>query len=165
MTTWRYALHSTVPADKTRIEIMAIIRSFGGAMQTVGWMDEQTEAVGFKLNGVPILLKVHHPPATRMTLDTVLTALRERNVGGAVKRPKTIDEAVTFEVNRRWRCLLIQVKAVATMILDAGVDPVNAFIGQVALPGNVTVAERIAPELGEMLESGRMPTLAIGAGS
>lgn len=161
MSSWRYAAGTKVPAAKSRAEVAQIVGTFGGTMLTIGWTDPATEAVAFKINGVPVMLKVHHPPKTKATLDSVVQA----NAALHLKRVNSIEEAYSREVDRRWRCMVIQIKAIATMILDAGVDPVNAFIGQVALPGGITVAERIAPELGEMLESGRMPTLAIGAGS
>lgn len=165
MTNYRYAFGTKVSVKESKGEVMDLLDRIGATMPSIGWLDDTTEVVAFKLTGVPIMLTVAHPVKNQALLDDVQKWIRAQPSNGGKALPRSVDQAYDMEARRRWRIVVIQIKAMATLILDAGIDPVRAFIGNVAIGGGMTVADKVMPDIVTMVETGKMPTLAIGSGS
>lgn len=145
-----YANHTEVSADKSLQEIKRTVERYGADLFTFG--ERPTEILlGFRLKGRMIRMRIPLPnPDDRQY---------------AYKRPYVrrsqaeLRNAIEKETRRRWRVLLLMLKAkLEAAHDDSGMATVDTEFGAyLMLPTGQTVAEWLAPQLDEVYETGRMP--------
>jgi len=63
---------------------------------------------------------------------------------------------------QRWRALLLVIKAKLESV-ESGIEVFEqAFLAQIVMPNDQTVADLITPQIAESYETGRMPRAALG---
>ena len=130
-----YAYRTEVPVAKTRAEIERILeqakaRQYGTAVD----YEQLTARVQFRLQDRIVRFTVGLPD--RRKLGETRFARAER---------------------QRWRALLLVLKAKLESI-TSGIETFDqAFLAQIVMPNDATVAEILAPQIASAYSSGRMP--------
>jgi hypothetical protein len=124
-----YASRTRVPADRTRLEIEALMRK-RGADQFFSGGDLDRAMLAFRLNGRQIRFSL---PLGRRLSEQALRA--------------------------RWRAMLLVIKAKLQAIDIGILTIEDAFLADTVLPDRQTVADYMMPQLESAYASGRMPPL------
>lgn len=124
-----YAARTKVPADKTRLEIEAMMRG-RGADQFFSGADADRAVLAFRLNGRHIRFT--------MPLGDARSEQHRRS---------------------RWRALLLVIKAKLEAIDIGILTIEDAFLADTVLPDRRTVAEIMQPQIESAYSTGKMPPL------
>jgi hypothetical protein len=105
-----FADRTTVPIEKSRAEIEAMVRKYGATEFTSGWMESQA-GIEFKADGRRVRFLLTLPDAAWARQHLMKTCKRP-----SYSRPEQIPAAkvapiVDAEHRRRWRCVLLAIKA------------------------------------------------------
>jgi hypothetical protein len=122
-----YAARTKIPADRTRLDIEALMRK-RGADQFFSGNDGNVAILAFRLHGRHI----------RFSLP--LTGTRTPQ-----------------QVRSRWRALWLVIKAKLEAIDIGILTLEDAFIGETVLPDRQTVADYMRPQIAAAYKSGEMP--------
>jgi hypothetical protein len=149
----RYAEGTSVPVEKTRIEIEETLRRFGADAFSSGY-EGRTAFIMFKARGrfIRLTLALPEPGAKEFThLPT-----------GKLRAPNVARDQYEAECRRRWRSLGLLVKAKVAAVAD-GISEFEAeFLANVVLPDGQTVAHHAKPAIAAAYESGGVPKLLPG---
>lgn len=149
-----YAEGTTVPPEKTRAEIDVLLRRHGATEFAAGYLATR-EVVTFRLKDRLIRMTVETPTANDFHVDKggryIYSESRRENLAQA-------------ETRRRWRALLLILKAKLEAIQSGVVTLDEEFLPYIVLPSNQTVAEYLAPQIAHLSERGRMPPMLPGVG-
>jgi hypothetical protein len=136
-----YAARTTVPVDRSRAEIERTLERYGADAFSFTKTPEGA-SIGFRMRGRLLKIRIPMPPPERTA-----TAQRVRDQ----------------EIRRRYRVLLLQLKATLESV-DAGVvDFDQAFLGFLILPDGRSYSEFAQPEIEQAYSTGRMPLALPGA--
>lgn len=131
-----YASTTRVPVSQTRAEIEHLLerhkaKQYGTAVD----YDLRTARVQFRL----------HDRVVRFLL--------------ALPDPKKLGNGQRLEQaeRQRWRALLLVIKAKLESVENTIETFEEAFLGQVVMPNDATVAQIIRPQIAEAYKSGKMP--------
>lgn len=124
-----YAARTKVPADRTRLEIEALMKK-RGADQFLSGADEDRAMLAFRLKGrhIKFILPLG------------------KSCGAQLERS-------------RWRALLLVIKAKLEAVAIGILTLEDAFLADTVLPDNRTVAEYMQPQLESAYREGKMPPL------
>lgn len=133
----RYAEGTTVPVEKSRSEIERLLTKHGASSFMSAWTEDRY-LVMFELKGRRCRFDV--PPPSPKDYRT--------------------DKQWEAEHRRRWRALLLVLKAKLELIASGDADFDAEFLAYMVLPdGRTTMAQRLLPALDEALSGGDMPPL------
>lgn len=137
----RYAERTSVPVDRSRAEIEKLLERHGAS----GFIFGTT-------NGQALLAFEMHERRLRF-----LVPMPTPKKSGA-------DEArVKAEIRRRYRALLLVLKAKLEAVASQIVAFDEEFLAHIVVEGSTTVGDRMVPQLREALATGKLPPL-LGAG-
>jgi hypothetical protein len=123
----RYAEGTTVPVEKSRAEIEKLVSNHGASRFASGW-EENRAAVSFALRGRLVRFVLNVP-----TLEDWRKA----------RTTKGRESWMQEETRRRWRCLLLALKA-KLEVVETGIASFDEeFLAHIVTDGNLTVYERI----------------------
>ncbi len=124
-----YASRTKVPADKTRLDIEALMRR-RGADQFFSGSDSERAVLAFRLNGrhIRFTMPVH-------------------------------DVRNQQHLRSRWRALFLVIKAKVEAIDIGIMTIEEAFLADTLLPDRRTVSEAMLPQIESAYRDGRMPPL------
>jgi hypothetical protein len=139
-----FATGTTVAVSKTRGEIEALVERYGASRFASGWQDDEDGAlcagISFAARGRLVRFKLRMP--TRAETISSLKKKKPYRYYGAPPDVK-IDEATAAEQRRRWRCLLLVLKAKLESI-ESGIETFDeAFLANIVTDGNLTIYEAI----------------------
>jgi hypothetical protein len=137
-----YAERTEVPVARTRAEIERLLE--GAKAKQYG------TAVDYDQCKARVQFRLHD----RIVRFVITLPDRKRLSGPRVER----------EERQRWRALLLVIKAKLESVASQIETFDSAFLAQIVLPNEQTVAEAVAPALVESYASGRMPRGLLGAG-
>jgi hypothetical protein len=143
-----YAQGTTVPVEKSRIEIERTLVRYGANAFTSAW-DQRQASIGFAFKGwhVRFDVKLPDPTEKRFTHEAHRTWTR-RSLEGARK-------AYDQELRRIWRAFLMVIKAKLEAVTSGVTTFENEFLAHIVLPGQMqTVAEMALPRLEAAKQSG-----------
>ncbi len=148
-----YAQRTTVGQPATFNEIERTLKRYGATAFMYGSTD--TEAVVmFDAKGLRLKFRLRFPGIESFRLTETG---RERTDSVALK-------AQDEEVRRRWRALLLVIKAKLESV-ESGIETFQeAFASQIVLANGQTVGQWLVPQLAESASSGNMPPLLPGGG-
>lgn len=150
-----YATGTDVSADRSRAEIESTLRRFGADQFTSGWdITSSVAVVGFRLAGRMVRMTLPLP-----TIDDPMVALTP---GGSKRSAEQRDTEMAKETRRRWRSLLLVVKAKLTAVSDGISTLEREFLADVVLPDGRTAGEFLAPQIALAYADGSMPALLPG---
>lgn len=144
-----YAQGTTVAAEKSRMEIEQTLSRYGA--DSFGYMtDPITSTIGFKHKGRLIRISVPKPQPKDMKRP------RRYQYGWPTDLQK--QEWIDQENRRRWRSLLLVIKAKLEAIQSGIATFEDEFLPYTVMPNGQTVAEWAHPQLEEMA-LGKMPLM------
>jgi hypothetical protein len=147
MTPPKYADGTDVPVAQSKAEIESLLTRHGssgflsGADAIQGY-----EFIHFRFGDCAIAKLIMPIPTDKDFPDYK---------GGADK----LERAIRNEHKRRWRVLLITVKAKLEFIKTGLSTFEREFLGDLLLPDGTTLSQKIAPQIEAMYKSGKMPRL------
>lgn len=151
----RYAEGTTVPVERSRAEVEALVARYGARKFASGYDDDARLAVvQFEMRDRRVQFRLHLPnPASRdITHDgrgRQRTALQRQN-------------AYEQECRRLWRSLVMVIKAKLESV-ESGIESFEeAFMANVVLPGGMTVGDYMTPQIAESYRTGQMPPMLPG---
>ncbi|MDR3496253.1 MAG: hypothetical protein P4L82_16765 [Ancalomicrobiaceae bacterium] len=144
----RYAEGTTVPVEKTRIEIEETLRRFRADAFVSGY-EGRTAFIMFRAKGRQIRLTLEMPDPTDKAFKLTET--------GHVRTSGSSQDAYETECRRRWRALGLLVKAKVAAIAEGIVTFEEEFLAHVVLPDGLTVGQAIREPLALAYERGEMP--------
>jgi hypothetical protein len=145
----RYAQETNVAWEKSRQEIEDTLKRY--RCTHFGYMTMPNAVmIGFTLNKVPYRLEVPLPdPKSKPILY---------KPNGQRRTERMIETAVEQETRRRWRVLLLLIKAKLEWV-ELGMSTVEKeFMADIVLPDGTTMIQWASRQLQPAIEAGRMPT-------
>lgn len=149
----RYAEGTSVPYEKTRVEIETTLRRFGAEAFASGYEDNRA-FIQFRAKGRYVRLILLLPLRTDKAFTHSARGMRE---------PHVALEAYEQEVRRRWRSLSLLVKAKMAAIEDGIADFESEWLANIVLPNGQTVADHTKPAIALAYQNGEMPKLLPGS--
>lgn len=149
-----FAEHTTVPVEKTRAEIETLLRQAGATGIYGGWDDRA------KIGQVVCRLKER-----MVRFQVVIPSVEDfqKTPEGRSRNLEHAQKARAQEERRKWRALLLIIKAKLEMVQNGDSTLEREFLADTMLPDGSTVYERTAPAIAAAYETGQMPKL-LGAG-
>jgi len=138
-----FAEGTVVPIARTRGEIEALVEKYGASRFASGWTDNGVAGISFAIKGRMVRFE--------LTLPTMGEAAKKAPRGNRYyatdsQKKKWIDG----EGRRRWRCLLLAIKA-KLEIVETGIATFEQeFLGHIVTASNQTIYEAL-----KMQESGQ----------
>ena len=154
----KYASQTTVPSEKTKMEIETIIRKYGADQFISGWATDAA-VIGFTMKGKMVKFFLPMPnPKDPKYFRTPTGRMRHNGAAEAAKRDH--DQ----ETRQRWRALLLVIKAKLEAV-EAGITTFEEeFLAHIVMSDGKTVAQWAVPQVNTMYETGKMPPLLPGVG-
>ncbi len=156
----QYASQTTVPLEKTKVEIETVIRKYGASQFISGWSDEAA-VIGFTMKGKMVKFFLPMPDPDDKKFRHTATG-RWRTPG------KRADDAAKRdydqEVRQRWRALLLVIKAKLEAVEAKITTFENEFLAHIVMSDGRTVAQWAVPQIDIMYATGTMPPLLPGIG-
>jgi len=151
-----YADNTKVPTSKSIQDIEKIILRFGADGFMYGWQKDERDnhiaAISFRYENRQIRF---HLPIGKAE-DHLMTPRMHR------RTERQAEEFFHKDVNRRWRSLLLIIKAKLVAIQDGITTFDNEFLAFMVLPNGRTAGDWLVPQLDEAMEQGIMPELVPG---
>jgi hypothetical protein len=156
-----FAEKTSVPVERSRAEIEKLVSAAGASRFSSGWDEHGNAIIVFRLHERFMRFALSFPPRNDKRF---LTRHQQR---GIIPTPAgVIDQRFAQEQRRRWRCLLLLIKAKIAAVSSEIVTFEQEFLSYTMLPDGSTVAERVTPMVAAAYETGQLPPLlALGKGS
>ena len=150
-----YASGTGVSIERSRAELEALLSRHGATAFSYA-RSETLGKVGiqFELKGYLVRYEIAIP--TAKDADMRLSSM------GRLRTPKQIENAVAKELRRRWRALVLIVRAKLVAIEDGISTMEREFMPSFVLPDDRTLEEVLAPNLQKMVGSGEISALMPG---
>jgi hypothetical protein len=142
-----YAKGTSVPVQKTKVEIEKLAQKHGAKDFYSGW-NEKEAVIGFTMKNR--MVKVTLPIPTREQMS------RHGWVPGK--------EKYEAEIRRRWRVLGLVLKAKLEAIEHGVSDFETEFLGNLVVENGQTMADWAKPQIEELYRSGKGPRLLSSGG-
>jgi hypothetical protein len=141
----RYAEGTQVPVEKSKMELERLLTN--SKAKSIGFFHEENKES----------IVVFQIKDRRIRFNVPMPALQQF---ARVRRP---NDAFESEKRRRWRALLLVIKAKLESV-ENGIETFDdAFLAHVMMPDGATVGDHIKPQVAEAYKLGRMPPImAIG---
>lgn len=144
-----FAAGTSVPIERTKVEIERLLARYGCTQFGSGWAKaggQDFAHITFKHGDVSVMLGLPMPPIAEFA-HTPTGRLRR----SVVQR----EEAYEQEKRRRWRALMLVIKAKLEAV-SCGISTLEReFLSDVVLPNGRTIGEWAIPHLAE-IQSGRL---------
>lgn len=147
----KYAEGTSVPVDRSKMEIEKLLQKYHADQFSSGWAHDRA-VVMFRMNN------------RFVRIDLPLPKLEDPNTP-TWKRPKGLyynTEKHAAEVRRRWRSLVLYIKAKLDSVESGIVSFESAFLAHIILPNKHTVAEFMQPQIEAAYSTGEMPKMLPG---
>jgi hypothetical protein len=129
----RYAARTSVPVERSRSEIERVLAGYGCSQFQSGWESNAGAHVAFRVHDTAVM--IHLPMADPAKIRS---EARRR-----------------AEERRRWRCLLLIIKAKLEAVQSGISSFEREFLADVVLPNGVTMGQWAVPHL-KALQSGQL---------
>lgn len=147
----RYAEGTSVPVQTSKAELEALLQRYGASGFYSSWdSDEGVQVIGFRMRERILRLEVKIPGDSDVIQPHRLPHQPE-------KRAEWYRSAVENEHRRRWRALVLIVKAKLEIVASGEAPFETEFLAHILLPDGQTVGRALLPKLAEAYDSGKMP--------
>jgi hypothetical protein len=155
MTRKRFAEATEVPVTKTRAELEELLTRYQ-ATATAIFTSADHAAVAFEMHGRRVVMKLQLPDAR----DRQFTHGRvNQHAGVALLTPEAAKAKHEKACRRKWRALLLAVKAKLVAVEDGIETFEEAFMAHVVMPDGRTVADHIKPRIATAYRENKMAPL------
>jgi hypothetical protein len=139
-----YARRTTVPVDRSRTEIEKTLTNYGADQFSSGWTEDKA-VIMFRMK--ERYIRIEMPLVVKgKTRDS-----KKNYIYG--------EEKAAQENRRRWRALVLYVKAKLESVESGIISFEAAFMAHVILPNRQTVGEYMQPQIEKAYKDGKMPPL------
>ena len=138
--TSRFAEGTTVPAEKSRSEIEAIVRKHGASQFSSGYSTFEA-GFTFQMGTRRVSFSVARPKGEDKRVAAEVSR-RMRNRYGQ-DRNKVTAEVVAAEDRRLWRCLLLAIKSKMETVASGIATFEEEFLSHIVTDNGMTVMDRI----------------------
>jgi len=151
----KYAENTSVPVEKSKMEIERLLMRYGATSFASGW-DESRAVIQFECRKKRIKFVIPLPPQSDYT----------KTPEGRQRKAELVPQAWEQGCRARWRALALIIKAKLEAV-QSGVSLFeDEFVAYTILPDGRTVGEIIHPAIEETYRTGKMPPmLGMGSGS
>lgn len=133
----RYAQGTSVGADQSRLDLEKTLRRFGADAVMSAWDDTtRAQVVVFRLDGRQVRLDVPLPDPGEKQFTHTPSGRQKRTATAAA-------EEYQKEVRRRWRSLLLVVKAKLTAVQDGISTLEREFLADMIVEGDGRTVEQV----------------------
>jgi hypothetical protein len=146
-----YAEGTTVPVEKSKADLEAVIRRHGG--YNVGSASLDAEGIALIYFTIGMAEKLRQ---VRLRLPLPKASAFEASYG---KHAKTAQQRWEQACRERWRLLVLVVRAKLELIAAGGAALDAEFLAKIALPDGKVVLEVVADAISVAYATGRMPML------
>jgi hypothetical protein len=126
----RYAEDTRVPIEQSRSEVEKILTKYGADQFSSGWTDAKA---------------------------VVMFRMRERYVRVEMPLVSPKDAKAPKENRRRWRALVLYLKAILESVESEIVVFEDAFMSHIVMPNGETLGKFLLPQIEDAYKSGKMP--------
>lgn len=150
MASGKYAVTTTVPADKSRADIEKIVRKYGADMY--GYATTEDKAlITFRMRDRHLRFELSFPSED----DRSVTHTEQGKTRTATQANNARDQLV----RQRWRALLILIQGKLEAV-EVGIEVFDAaFMPNIVLPDNSLVGDFMVPQIEAAYSEGAMPPL------
>ncbi len=151
----RYAENTSVSSEASHAEIERTLQRYGATSFGYGWEDD-IALIAFKMRGrqIKFVLRMPDRNSRQFTHTAARGYVRDRNSATAEWEKAC---------RQRWRAMLLVIKAKLEAV-DAGITTMeDEFLSATMLPSGETVGQWVKPQVDEVYQTGRMPSLLPGA--
>jgi len=131
-----YAHGSDVPAERSRSHLEALLRAHGCEGFAYGWTAEY-DRIEFLWRGRQIRVVLPRPTREAFALTP----------SGLARSDRQIDQALDGENRRRWRALLLVVRAKIEAVESKIATFEEEFLAYIVMPNNSTIGDILLPRL------------------
>lgn len=131
-----FAENTTVPVARTRSEIEQLLERHKAR--------QYGTAVDYELLAARVQFRLHD-----RVVRFVIALPDRRKLGEGVKLERA--------ERQRWRALLLVIRAKLESVENAIETFEQAFLGQIVMPNDQTVADIVVPQIAESYKTGKMP--------
>ncbi len=146
-----YASDTSVPVERSRAEIEQVLVRYGADQFISGW-DADMALIQFRAKGRHLKFMLPLPKREEFRVHLVRGYKRPRT-------PRQIENAWQQEMRRRWRCLLLVLKAKLEAVATGITTFDEEFLAHIVLPDGRTVGNFMLPQVEEVYATGKMPAL------
>ncbi len=132
-----YAHGTQVPVDRTRSEVEKLLVKGGATGFMYGHVNGQAMIV-FEMRSRRLKFLIPMP---------------------ATNKTRSNEREVAAETRRRWRALLLVLKAKLEAVDSAIVEFDEEFLAHIVVQGSTTVGEHMVPQMKQALATGKLPPL------
>jgi hypothetical protein len=155
-----YAEGTQVSAERSQAQISETLRKYGATGFMYGWEGDKA-VIGFVAHGKHIRFILPLP-----------TGAHEFTRTEAGRSRTTIQAKAAYEqeIRRRWRALLLAIKAKLEAVESAIATFEEEFLAHIVMPDGATVADHLLPQIEQAYATGKLPprllpALTAGGGS
>jgi hypothetical protein len=142
-----YARSTSVPAERSKAELERILANAKADQFATGWATGRA-VVTFRLHGKMIRIEIPMP-----ILEPPTSSWKQ------VKGLFYVKDKVDQETRRRWRAVILYVKAKLESVESNIVSFEEAFMSHIILPNGSTVGRAMLPQIESAYRDGKMPPL------
>lgn len=150
-----YAKETSVPVDRSKAEVEKILTRYG-AEQFMYGTDNNRAVIYFRMEGRHVKFVMDLPSDQDRTSTHTPT--------GQHRSPNALKTALDKEIRRRWRAMVLIIKAKLEAIQSGLVTFEAEFLPYFMLPNGQTVAEWAGPGIEQAYQTGQMPKQLPGLG-
>lgn len=156
-----YAQDTSVPAERSKAEIERTLVKYEATQFVTGWDEKESKAfVQFQKENRRIRIMLDVPTVEEYKVH------KRRYAGGPEREYERTDvQAKTEQVKemrRRWRALLLVIKAKLEAVETGIATFEEEFLPYVVTASGRTIGELIMPKLDKVASTGRLPPLLPG---
>lgn len=153
----RFAEGTSVEARTSKHELEDMLAKHGAHGFLTAWLEEngtQHSLVQFQISGRMVKYIIRMPTAEEV---------EKTGTGQTRHKPELIEKARQAEYRRRWRALILIIKAKLEMVAGGDSTFEREFLADIMLTNGSTVGDMISGQLAAMYTDGKLPRL-LGAG-
>lgn len=146
-----FAENTTVAPEKSQADIQATLRRYGATEFLSGWSGDKA-LIGFRLKGRAVRFVLNLPSRSDKRFQVTPGRHMRRSAEAALKEWEQ-------EVRRRWRALLLTIKAKFEAVESSIETFEEAFMPHFVLPSGATISETLLPQLDDAMRGGPVQLL------
>lgn len=133
-----YAQGTTVPVEKSQSEILAMLKKIGITRKAMG-QEDNVSSVGFEYAGISYRISIEIPDRSERQF--------QRDGRNVQRTAEGVTKAWEAEERRRWRALVLVMKAKFVAIEDKVATFEKEFLAYAVTDNGQTLGERIIPAM------------------
>ncbi len=154
----KYAAATDVSPERSKLEIEQILSKYGASSFASGWQGN-TAAIIFEAHGRRVKFVLPFPTLE----DREVTHRKHDGWQGPTADQK--NQRLAQEVRRRWRCLVLAIKAKLEVVESGIATFEEEFLAHIVLPNGEPVGSWMGPQIQKAYETAQMPSLLmLGSG-